>query len=79
MSYGSKAEDRIESKRLNNTGLPWELVPGEGAFYGPKIEYSLKDCMGRIQQCGTIQVDFFTPWRVSALNMLPKTAAGKHP
>jgi threonyl-tRNA synthetase len=51
---------------LNATGLPWELVPGEGAFYGPKIEYSLKDCMGRIQQCGTIQVDFFLPQRLGA-------------
>ena len=51
---------------LNATGLPWELVPGEGAFYGPKIEYSLKDCMGRIQQCGTIQVDFFLPERLGA-------------
>jgi len=52
---------------LNATGLAWELVPGEGAFYGPKIEYSLKDCMGRIQQCGTIQVDFFLPERLGAL------------
>ena len=51
---------------LNATALPWELVPGEGAFYGPKIEYSLKDCMGRVQQCGTIQVDFFTPGRLGA-------------
>lgn len=51
---------------LNATGLPWELVPGEGAFYGPKIEYSLKDCMGRIQQCGTIQADFFLPERLGA-------------
>ena len=51
---------------LNATGLRWELVPGEGAFYGPKIEYSLKDCMGRIQQCGTIQVDFFTPGSLGA-------------
>ena len=51
---------------LNAPGLPWELVPGEGAFYGPKIEYSLKDCMGRIQQCGTIQVDFFTPGSLGA-------------
>ncbi len=51
---------------LNSTGLPWELVPGEGAFYGPKIEYSLKDCMGRVQQCGTIQVDFFLPKRLGA-------------
>ncbi|MED5412794.1 MAG: threonine--tRNA ligase [Pseudomonadota bacterium] len=51
---------------LNSTRLPWELVPGEGAFYGPKIEYSLKDCMGRVQQCGTIQVDFFLPERLGA-------------
>ncbi|MDG2420850.1 MAG: threonine--tRNA ligase [Gammaproteobacteria bacterium] len=53
-------------KALDATGLPWELVPGEGAFYGPKIEYSLKDCMRRIQQCGTIQVDFFLPERLGA-------------
>ena len=51
---------------LNATGLPWELVPGEGAFYGPKIECSLKDCMGRILQCGTIQVYFNTPGRLGA-------------
>ncbi len=51
---------------LNATGKHWELVPGEGAFYGPKIEYSLKDCMGRVLQCGTIQLDFFTPGRLGA-------------
>ena len=51
---------------LNATGLEWQLQPGEGAFYGPKIEYSLKDCMGRVQQCGTIQVDFFLPERLGA-------------
>ncbi len=60
-----KAEAAL-TEALNATGMPWELVPGEGAFYGPKIEYSLKDCMGRIQQCGTIQVDFFTPGRLDA-------------
>lgn len=37
--------------------LKWELQPGEGAFYGPKIEFSLKDCLGRVWQCGTIQCD----------------------
>jgi threonyl-tRNA synthetase len=42
------------------------LLPGEGAFYGPKIEFSLKDCMGRVQQCGTIQVDFSMPERLGA-------------
>ncbi len=51
---------------LNATGKHWELVPGEGAFYGPKIECSLKDCMGRIQQCGTIQLDFSTTERLGA-------------
>lgn len=60
-----KAEQALKDA-LQATGLPWELQPGEGAFYGPKIEYSLKDCMGRIQQCGTIQVDFFTPGRLGA-------------
>ncbi|HEA63631.1 threonine--tRNA ligase, partial [Pseudohongiella sp.] len=52
-----KAEEALR-QALNNSGLAWELLPGEGAFYGPKIEFSLKDCMGRVQQCGTIQVDF---------------------
>jgi len=60
-----RAEESLK-QALNHTGLPWELTPGEGAFYGPKIEYSLKDCMGRIQQCGTIQVDFFLPERLGA-------------
>jgi len=61
--------DRSEAalrQALDNSGLPWELLPGEGAFYGPKIEFSLKDCMGRIQQCGTIQVDFSMPDRLGA-------------
>ena len=60
-----EAEEALR-EALNSTRLPWELVPGEGAFYGPKIEYSLKDCMGRVQQCGTIQVDFFLPERLGA-------------
>jgi threonyl-tRNA synthetase len=51
---------------LDNSGHQWELLPGEGAFYGPKIEFSLKDCMGRVQQCGTIQVDFSMPERLGA-------------
>jgi threonyl-tRNA synthetase len=46
--------------------LPWDLQPGEGAFYGPKIEFSLKDCLGRVWQCGTIQVDFSMPGRLDA-------------
>ncbi len=60
-----QAEDALR-QALDATGLDWELVPGEGAFYGPKIEYSLRDCMGRLQQCGTMQVDFFTPERLGA-------------
>jgi len=51
---------------LDSSGHQWELLPGEGAFYGPKIEFSLKDCMGRVQQCGTIQVDFSMPERLGA-------------
>ena len=61
--------DRSEAalrQALDNSGLAWELLPGEGAFYGPKIEFSLKDCMGRVLQCGTIQVDFSMPDRLGA-------------
>ncbi len=63
---------------LKATGLPWELMPGEGAFYGPKIDYSLRDCMGRIQQCGTIQVDFFTPGALDA-NYIAEDSSRKTP
>lgn len=61
--------DRSEAaleEALNAKGLAWELLPGEGAFYGPKIEFSLKDCIGRVWQCGTIQVDFSMPGRLGA-------------
>ncbi len=60
-----KAEHALE-KALNDKGLPWDLQPGEGAFYGPKIEFALKDCLGRVWQCGTIQVDFSLPTRLGA-------------
>ncbi len=60
-----KAEGALEQS-LNTKGLEWELQPGEGAFYGPKIEFSLKDCLGRVWQCGTIQVDFSMPGRLGA-------------
>ena len=60
-----KAEGALELA-LDNAGLDWESLPGEGAFYGPKIEYSLRDCLGRVWQCGTIQVDFSMPERLEA-------------
>ncbi|MFK5970542.1 MAG: threonine--tRNA ligase [Candidatus Marithrix sp.] len=60
-----KAEQALELA-LNNKELAWDLQPGEGAFYGPKIEFVLKDCIGRLWQCGTIQVDFSMPGRLGA-------------
>ena len=60
-----KSEAALETA-LNAKDLDWELQPGEGAFYGPKIEFSLKDCIGRVWQCGTIQVDFSMPGRLDA-------------
>ncbi len=51
---------------LNKTGRPWQLVPGDGAFYGPKIEYPFKDCIGRTWTLGTLQLDFSTPDRLGA-------------
>ncbi|CAM3496107.1 threonine--tRNA ligase [Psychrobacter glaciei] len=51
---------------LDNSGLDWDYLPGEGAFYGPKIEFSLKDSLGRVWQCGTIQVDPNMPERLDA-------------
>ncbi len=58
--------ERALTEALDAKGLPWEELPGEGAFYGPKIEFSLKDCLGRVWQCGTIQVDFSMPGRLDA-------------
>ena len=60
-----KSEASLEAA-LNATGLDWDLLPGEGAFYGPKIEFSLRDSIGRVWQCGTIQVDFSMPGRLDA-------------
>lgn len=61
--------DRAEkalADALDSMQLSWELLPGEGAFYGPKVEFSLKDCIGRVWQCGTVQVDFSMPGRLDA-------------
>lgn len=60
-----KAEAALEAA-LNQKKLKWDLQPGEGAFYGPKIEFSLKDCIGRVWQCGTLQLDFSMPARLGA-------------
>ena len=60
-----RAEEAL-GKALDAKDLPWQELPGEGAFYGPKIEFSLKDCIGRVWQCGTIQVDFSMPGRLDA-------------
>ena len=60
-----KAELALEDA-LKETGIEYTLQEGEGAFYGPKIEYSLKDSLGRIWQCGTIQLDFNLPERLGA-------------
>jgi len=72
-----KAEKAL-SDALNAVGVGWELLPGEGAFYGPKIEYSLKDSLGRIWQCGTIQVDFNMPERLGA-EYVAEDNSRKHP
>ena len=61
--------DRAEAdlaKALEENGLTYEMQPGEGAFYGPKIEFTLHDCLGRAWQCGTVQLDFFLPGRLGA-------------
>ena len=60
-----KAEQALE-QALNDRPEQWQLQPGEGAFYGPKIDFSLKDSIGRVWQCGTIQADFAMPERLGA-------------
>ena len=61
--------DRAESdleEASKHTGLPYEIMPGEGAFYGPKLEFQLTDAIGRVWQCGTLQLDFVLPERLGA-------------
>ncbi len=60
-----KAEAALQSA-LDHKKLAWDLQPGEGAFYGPKIEFSLQDSIGRVWQCGTLQLDFSMPERLEA-------------
>jgi threonyl-tRNA synthetase len=61
----NKAEEGLRAA-LRAAGLEWEELPGEGAFYGPKIEYQIKDALGRSWQCGTIQLDYVLPERLDA-------------
>jgi threonyl-tRNA synthetase len=72
-----KAEDALE-KSLIAANLQYEVQPGEGAFYGPKIEYVLKDSLNRMWQCGTIQLDFNLPVRLGA-EYVDESSEKKHP
>ncbi|QYR53612.1 threonine--tRNA ligase [Lysobacter soyae] len=72
-----KAEDALRSA-LGGAGVEWEELPGEGAFYGPKIEYHLKDAIGRTWQLGTMQVDFMMPGRLGA-EYVDENSQRKHP
>jgi len=60
-----KAEAAL-AEALKSKGIEYEVQPGEGAFYGPKIEFSLRDCLDRVWQCGTVQLDFSMPGRLGA-------------
>ncbi|MCD6046200.1 MAG: threonine--tRNA ligase, partial [Gammaproteobacteria bacterium] len=64
-SVWDKAEEALQ-RVLNNKGVDWTLQPGDGAFYGPKIDFKLRDCLGREWQCGTVQLDRQTPERLEA-------------
>ena len=73
--------DRAEAAlrgALAASGVDWEELPGEGAFYGPKIEYHLKDAIGRTWQLGTMQVDFMMPQRLGA-EYIDEHSARRHP
>jgi threonyl-tRNA synthetase len=72
-----KAEAALRSA-LQHNGVSWEELPGEGAFYGPKIEYHLKDAIGRTWQLGTVQVDFMMPQRLGA-EYVDENSQRRHP
>ncbi|HEY2344300.1 MAG TPA: threonine--tRNA ligase [Xanthomonadaceae bacterium] len=72
-----KAENALRAA-LGVAGVAWEELPGEGAFYGPKIEYHLKDAIGRTWQLGTMQVDFMMPERLGA-EYVDETSTKRHP
>lgn len=69
-STWDKAEGALK-EAVNAAGLDWTLNPGEGAFYGPKLEFTLRDALGRDWQCGTLQVDFVLPERLDASYVAP--------
>ncbi|MDH5433222.1 MAG: His/Gly/Thr/Pro-type tRNA ligase C-terminal domain-containing protein, partial [Gammaproteobacteria bacterium] len=60
-----QAEEAL-AQALKSKNIDYDLQPGEGAFYGPKIEFSLRDCLDRVWQCGTVQLDFSMPERLGA-------------
>ncbi|KAF1695584.1 threonine--tRNA ligase [Pseudoxanthomonas jiangsuensis] len=72
-----KAEEALRSA-LRASGVEWKELPGEGAFYGPKIEYHLKDAIGRTWQLGTMQVDFMMPGRLGA-EYVDENSQRRHP
>ncbi|MGN2244781.1 threonine--tRNA ligase [Frateuria sp. GZRR33] len=72
-----RAEDALR-KALSSAGVQWEELPGEGAFYGPKIEYHMKDSIGRAWQVGTMQVDFMMPERLGA-EYVDEASQKRHP
>ncbi len=72
-----KAEDAL-SKAVHEAGLEYRTAPGEGAFYGPKLEFHLRDAIGRDWQCGTLQLDFVMPERLDA-NYIGQDGAKHHP
>jgi len=72
-----KAEGALKAA-VDAAGLDWELNPGEGAFYGPKLEFVLRDAIGRDWQCGTLQVDFVLPERLDA-NYIAEDGSKKRP
>ena len=72
-----KAEEALRAA-LRTAGVEWEELPGEGAFYGPKIEYHLRDAIGRTWQLGTMQVDFMMPGRLGA-EYVDESSQRRHP
>lgn len=73
-----KAENGLR-EALRACGVEWEELPGEGAFYGPKVEYHIKDALGRSWQCGTLQLDFVLPERLNAEYVSSEDSLRKRP